>query len=108
MKYIWILIVTLFFFNMPVMAKGNAAEGASKIAVCAGCHGMDGNSLVPIFPRLSGLGEKYLYMQLRHVQRGERVIASMMGILDASSDQDLWDMAAYYNCLLYTSPSPRD
>ena len=97
MKYIWILIATLFSFNMPVMAKGNAAEGAAKIAVCAGCHGMDGNSLVPIFPRLSGLGEKYLYMQLKHVQKGERVIASMTGILDASSDQDLWDMAAYFN-----------
>tara|TARA_A100001015_G_scaffold128952_1_gene143034 strand:+ start:1797 stop:1913 length:117 start_codon:yes stop_codon:yes gene_type:complete len=37
----WILVATFFFFNMPVMAKGDAAAGASKIAVCAGCHGMD-------------------------------------------------------------------
>ncbi len=96
-KYILIALLTLFSFNMPVMAKGDAAAGASKVAVCAGCHGMDGNSLVPTFPRLSGLGEKYLYMQLRHVQKGERIIMSMTGILDASSDQDLWDMAAHYN-----------
>ena len=58
---------------------------------------MDGNSLVPNFPKLAGLGEKYITEQLRLVKSGERVIMEMMGILDQSSDQDLQDMAAYYD-----------
>ena len=79
------------------LASGDAVAGESKVAVCAGCHGGDGNSMVASFPKLAGLGENYLVRQLRDIKSGERVIASMTGILDASSDQDLQDMAAYYN-----------
>jgi cytochrome c553 len=53
--------------------------------------------MVAAFPKLAGLGEKYITAQLRHVKSGERVIVEMTGMLDASSDQDLQDMAAYYD-----------
>ena len=72
------------------LAKGDADAGAAKVMVCAGCHGVDGNSMVPAFPKLAALGEKYLFQQLRYVQTGERVIVEMTGILDASTEQDLW------------------
>jgi cytochrome c553 len=79
------------------IASGDAAAGKSKVAVCAGCHGNDGNSMVSSFPTLAGLGENYLVRQLRTIQSGERVIVEMTGLLNASSDQDLQDMAAFYN-----------
>ena len=85
------------FLTTPVLAAGDAAAGKLKIASCAGCHGQDGNSAIAAFPKLSGLGEKYLTSQLRHINAGERVISEMTGILDYMSDQDLQDMAAYYN-----------
>jgi len=53
--------------------------------------------MVPSFPKLAGLGEKYMTAQLRMIKSGERVIVEMTGILDASTDQDLQDMAAYYD-----------
>ena len=53
-----------------------------KTASCAGCHGQDGNSAIASFPKLAGLGEKYLTAQLRHVKAGERVIVEMTGLLD--------------------------
>ncbi len=79
------------------LAAGDAAAGESKVAMYTACHGSDGNSMVAAFPKLAGLGEKYITAQLRHVKSGERVIVEMTGMLDASSDQDLQDMAAYYD-----------
>jgi cytochrome c553 len=64
--------------------------------VCAGCHGVDGNSVVGQWPTLAGQRESYLFDQLEHIKDGERVIASMMGLLDAYDYDDLRDMAAYY------------
>ena len=79
------------------LAAGDAAAGESKVAMCSGCHGSDGNSMVAAFPKLAGLGEKYMTQQLRLIKSGERVIVEMTGMLIASSDQDLQDMAAYYD-----------
>ena len=79
------------------LASGDAVAGESKVAVCAGCLGSDGNSMVASFPKLAGLGENYLVRQLRNIKSGERAIVEMTGLLDASSGQALQDMAAYYN-----------
>lgn len=85
------------FLNTPVWAGGDVAAGKLKTASCAGCHAEDGNSAIASFPKIAGLGEKYLTAQLRHIKAGERVIVEMTGLLDYMSDQDLQDIAAYYN-----------
>jgi len=95
-----ILAIVCLTFMLPatqLFAAGDANAGKSKVMMCAGCHGVDGNSMVPAFPKLAGLGEKYMTQQLRMVKSGERVILEMTGILNFSSDQDLQDMAAYYD-----------
>ncbi|MCW8195525.1 cytochrome c4 [Proteobacteria bacterium 005FR1] len=76
--------------------QGNAEAGAEKTAVCSACHGQDGNSGVPTYPKLAGLGEQYLYKQLGEIKSGERVVPEMTGMLAGLSDQDLQDIAAYY------------
>ncbi len=79
---------------------GDPDAGATAAATCAGCHGHDGNSPAPNFPKIANLGEKYLFNQLVLIQKGEdggRVIAEMVGLLDGKSDQELLDLAAYYN-----------
>ena len=75
---------------------GDPAAGESQTAVCAACHGADGNSAVPTFPKLAGQGEKYLYKQLMDIRDGARPIPTMIGQLDAKSNQDLADIAAFY------------
>ena len=97
MRIFFVYGVIALFLTTTVWADGDADAGKQKTASCAGCHGQDGNSMIPAFPKLSGLGEKYLTAQLRHIKAGERVIVEMTGILDYMSDQDLQDMAAYYN-----------
>ena len=96
-SFLSIICLLAAFSANQALAVGDAAAGESKVAVCAGCHGSDGNSMVPSFPKLAGLGEKYMTAQLRMIKAGERVIVEMTGILDASTDQDLQDMAAYYD-----------
>jgi cytochrome c553 len=62
-----------------------------------GCHGADGNSPVPNFPKIAGLGSKYIYRQLQNVRDGNRIIASMAGLLDNYNNEQLKDLAAFYN-----------
>ncbi|RMA82178.1 c-type cytochrome [Umboniibacter marinipuniceus] len=80
----------------PAMAAGDASAGESKSAVCAACHGADGNSVNPAWPKIAGQGEKYLLKQLRDVKSGERNIPEMTGIVANMTDQDFQDLAAYY------------
>ena len=79
------------------MAAGDATAGQGKTAACAACHAADGNSPASSFPKLAGLGEKYLLKQLQDIKSGARPIPEMTGQLDAMSDQDLADIAAYYH-----------
>ena len=77
-------------------AAGDASAGQAKAAACVACHGADGNSPAPTFPKIAGLGEKYLLKQLRDVKSGARQIPEMTGQLDNMSEQDLEDIAAYF------------
>ncbi len=90
-----------------VNAEGDPEAGAEKIAVCAACHGQDGNSPAPDFPKLADLGEPYLYKQLKDIQAWDnaqgdakattgRAVPQMTGQLQGMSDQDLQDIAAFY------------
>jgi cytochrome c553 len=76
---------------------GDAKKGDALVAVCAACHGPDGNSAAPNFPKLAGLGEVYLFNQLQAIQTKKRTISEMTGILDTYTDQQLADIAAFYN-----------
>ncbi len=78
------------------LAEGNADAGKTKTAMCGACHGADGNSAAGSFPKLAGLGEKYLDKQLQDIKSGARPVAEMTGMLGALSDQDIADIAAYY------------
>lgn len=78
------------------MAAGDAAAGKAKATACAACHGADGNSPAPTFPKLAGLGEKYLAKQLMDIKSGARSVPQMIGQLDNFNEQDLQDIAAYF------------
>lgn len=80
-----------------VWAKGDAAAGQQKSMTCAACHGADGNSASPDFPKLAGQNEAYLYKQLTEFKGGVRVNPTMQGMAAPLSDQDMQDLAAYFS-----------
>ena len=92
------IIVALSLVFVPhVLAAGDADAGQAKTAVCAACHAADGNSTAPLYPKLAGLGENYLLKQMQDIKSGERPVLEMTGMLNNLSEQDLADIAAYYN-----------
>ena len=78
-------------------AKGDAAAGKDKAASCAACHGADGNSVNPMWPRLAGQWPDYLVKALEDYQSGQRQNAIMAGFAAPLSEQDREDLAAYYS-----------
>jgi len=80
-----------------VQAAGDAAAGQGKVAVCGACHGADGNSPAPNFPKLAGQGERYLLKQLQDIKSGVRPVLEMTGQLDNFNEQDLADIAAWFS-----------
>lgn len=69
----------------PDLVKGEA----SFTAVCAACHGADGNSGTPVNPKLAQQHPEYLVKQLQEFKSGKRNNAVMKGFASALSDEDM-------------------
>ncbi len=81
--------------------KGNAASAEKKVAMCIGCHGIQGYHTgfpeVYKVPKISGQSAKYIVSALNAYQSGERKHPSMRGVASVLSGQDIADLAAYYS-----------
>ncbi len=91
-------------FLMPILlllalnvVAGDAEKGKTLSATCAACHGMDGNSINPIWPSLAGQHEAYLDRQIKLFRSGARENALMAPMVSALSDQDVADLSAYFS-----------
>ena len=97
MRKLTLGLILLLGFSGTVAAQGDAAAGQAKAAVCGACHGADGNSMVGSFPKLAGQNERYLVKQMKDIKSGARPVITMTGQLDAFSDQDMKNVAAYFS-----------
>lgn len=79
-----------------VLAGGDATAGQAKAAACAACHGADGNSFAPMFPKLAGQGERYLIKQMTDFQSGARKNDMMSPMVIGKTEQDIADLAAFF------------
>jgi len=77
-------------------AAGDAEAGKAKSAACAACHGPDGNSLAPNFPKIAGQHADYTAKQLAEFKAGDRTDATMNAMAAPLSEQDMADLAAFY------------
>ena len=79
---------------------GDAKAGAAKAGACAACHGLDGNGTnAALYPRLAGLGERYIARQLALFKSGHRTTGNaglMIPYATALSAQDMRDVGAYF------------
>jgi len=83
--------------------KGDAKAGEKKVSPCIGCHGIDGYqaSFPEVYkvPKIAGQGAKYIVSALTAYKKGDRKHPSMRGIAAGLSDQDIADVASYYEVL---------
>ena len=77
-------------------AAGDAEAGKNKVMMCAACHGPDGNSLAPNFPKIAGQGAPYLLKQMIDIRDGVRNVPEMIPFVTGVSNEDFADIAAFY------------
>jgi cytochrome c553 len=76
----------------------NLAAGQAKAKeVCAACHGVDGNSQLPDYPKLAGQHRDYLEKVLRDYKSGARKNPIMAGFAGTLSKEDIANLAAWFN-----------
>jgi cytochrome c553 len=102
-------ILVLFVTSVTVSAamgqeiKGDATAGEHKIAMCVGCHGIKGYqaSFPEVYkvPMIAGQGAGYIVSALSAYKKGDRKHPTMRGIATSLSEQDMADLAAYYEAL---------
>jgi cytochrome c553 len=78
------------------IGPGDPVAGKDKAALCFGCHGEDGNSTDPQYPKLSGQYGIYIAKQIRNYLASTRSHQVMSGMAASVSDEDLADISAYF------------
>lgn len=94
---ILISLLGLFAVAGISQAAGDAEAGKEKAQVCFSCHGVNGNSANPVWPKLAGQNAGYIAKQLMDFKAGkDRNDPLMMGQVASLSPQDMADLAAFF------------
>jgi len=103
MKKAILFALVTSFTSTAVLANesaktGDATKGKTASAICSACHGADGNSVNPDWPKLAGQGEAYIIKQLHDFRADKRAEATMTPMAKAiASDEDVLNLAAYFS-----------
>ncbi len=104
MKYTIVLLSSILAASSALAnpaapaARGDAAKAQPIVnGVCGGCHGVDGNSMVPNFPKLAGLPFEYINKQLNDYKSGVRKNPTMTPMVGTLSADDMLNLAAYFS-----------
>ena len=88
-----------FHAQAATLVDGSADAGEAKAITCPACHGPAGNSVNPLWPNIAGQGAPYLLAQLQAFKTGTRSDPLMTSQAMMLSEQDMADLAAYFESL---------
>jgi cytochrome c553 len=97
----WTLLIAaslMVFAITAAQAAGDPAAGKAKSAMCAGCHGPNGQGVAPN-PPLAGKSDAQLVAALDAYKSGQRPNPQMKAVTAGLSEQDVQNLAAYYSSL---------
>ena len=95
----WLVLTSTLLLSIAmgqVQAAGDPVAGKAKAGQCAACHGPDGNSANPEWPKLAGQHADYLVKQLQFFKDGERENTTMKPMASVLDAQGREDVAAFY------------
>ncbi len=108
-KLILAAVASVSMFTAVTAIAGDAAAGKTKAAACGGCHGMDGNSLIAMYPKLAGQNEAYITKQVKDFKTNtDRQNPIMFGMVAALTDEDAADIGAYFQLQSTKDAAPFD
>jgi cytochrome c553 len=93
------LLLAPFVSTAESLVDGSAEAGKAKAVICAACHGQEGVSVNPMWPNLAGQSATYIVAQLQAFKRGDRVDPLMSSQAMLLSDEDMRNVAVYYESL---------
>jgi cytochrome c553 len=99
MKSILALLTGTLVFSLSVAQAGDIVAGQKKSEPCAACHGAVGISPNTSWPNLAGQQKAYLVKQLKEFRNGKRSDPWMSPMAKLLSDEDINDLAAFFNSL---------
>lgn len=89
--------VSLTIFLCGPAIAGDPAVGQKLSQTCVACHGPDGNSPSPEFPKIAGQHYDYLVKVLKDYKSGARKNAIMAPMAANLTPRDIDDLAAYFS-----------
>ncbi len=97
MKKLFIASITAtLLFSASAYSNVSSHAAPAIAASCVGCHGADGNSVVPNFPKLAGQHAAYIEKQLKDFRGGFRKDATMAPFAKSLTDEDIKALGAFY------------
>ena len=100
MKKLLTIALALLAGTTPPAIAQDAKAGEGKVAMCIGCHAIPGYQAsfpeIHKVPMIAGQGAKYIAASLNAYKKGERKHPTMRAIAGSMSEQDMADVAAYY------------
>lgn len=96
MRINYLAIIGFLAITCNSVFAADLDKGKALSATCAACHGADGNSTNPMWPKIAGQHANYIVKQLHDFKSGARVNAQMQPIAANMSDEDMENVAAYF------------
>ena len=93
---LFVIGISFSLIAVNTFAAGSAKAGKAKSAACVACHGADGNSPSPAFPKIAGQSAGYIAKQLADFKSGRRANGIMAGQVAALSKADMENLGAFY------------
>jgi cytochrome c553 len=93
-------LVGAFCLIVAATSSALAADpdaGKRKSQTCVACHGPDGNSPAPDFPKIAGQHYDYLLKALKDYKSGARKSPIMAPLVANLTQRDMEDLAAFYS-----------
>ena len=89
--------IALALVTGAVQAEGDVEAGKAKSVACIGCHGPDGNSPNPLWPKLAGQSPSYIKKQIADFKSGARKDPVMGAQAAPLTDEEIANLAAYFS-----------
>ncbi len=94
-------ITTLDYNNVKLLES--IEKGKEKATLCATCHNIDGNSIIPMWPKIAGQHAPYINIQLKAFKKNERQNQIMFNIVKDLTESDFTDLSNYFSSQKTTS-----
>ena len=102
------LTLTALTAQASSLVEGSVEDGKGKALTCTACHGPEGNSVNPLWPNIAGQNAPYVQAQLKAFKAGERQDPLMTSQAMLLSDDDMADLAVYFEGLPMAAQAVKD